>query len=242
MTEQIPDDWRRGIETALEAEGAEILPDQPHTILATLIRSDELEGHFRVDHEADGSWRVFDRTNRDGAVVSRSVELAPLIAFVVEQWRLVRHRYMIDQGMIASPFVPGFVRAIPLGQLAERLVAVAFDGRLAATPNHPGFDVQLPDGRRVQVKSSIRNVKNNVVSTVKFLTDPAYFNHDIFIYVEFSEDSYPVRALRVESEELRRAFDHDHKNHQVWPWMVHNGDDISAKIQVAFDRIFISTS
>jgi hypothetical protein len=24
--------------------------------------------------------------------------------------------------------------------------------------------------------------------------------------------------------------------------MVHNGDDISAKIQVAFDRIFISTS
>lgn len=240
MNERMSEDWRRGIETALEIEGAEILPDQPHTILGTLTGRDEFEGHFRVDYEADGSWRIFDRTDREGVLVSSSVELAPLIAFVIEQWRLARHRYMYDQGMETAPFVPGFVRAIPLGQLAERLVAFAFDGQLADTPNHPGFDVQLPDGRRVQVKSSIRNAKNNVVSTVKFLTDPAYFGHDVFIYVEFASDHYPIRALRVESERLRRAFDHDHKNHQVWPWMEKNGDDVSREIHAAFARVFVS--
>lgn len=235
MSGQIDAIWRHSIESALEREGAEIYEDQPHTILTSLVGSgDSSEGHFRVDLEHPGRWHIFDGIDRQGVVLSGEVAIEPLVALVVEQWRLTRHRYLTATGAGPSHFVSGTIRAIPINILAERLVARWRDGEIPEFKNNPGFDVLLNDGTRIQVKSSVRNPKSQLVSTIKFGTDPAYFNHDELVYVEFTSDSLPARALIAKSNDLRAAIANDRKTHQVWSWMEANGSDVTEEIMQAF--------
>ena len=209
-------------------------------VLATIMPGVS-EGHFRVDREADGSWRLWGTYEGEDEIrVSGPVSGNALAALAGEFLLETRRRYCTEFGHpIPSPLPPPAIRARQKEYLAEETMQQLAGGTLPAAGNH-GFDVLAPGGRRVQVKASVRNPKSGLISTLQFKTTPGYADHDELVYVEFSPDNYPLRAWSIESNLFRSIVPDDKKTHHVEPILKEHGTDITGPFVAAFESLFMS--
>lgn len=161
-----------------------------------------------------------------------------LAAAAAEAFTEARRRYLaaFHPDLTDQPTPPPWVRRQRIGAWAERLVATALDGNLATAGNH-GYDLVDGNGRRVQVKASVRNQRSGLISTLQFKSGPGYSHHDLLVHVEMSACNYPVRAWLIESDVLRNLVPNDGKTHQVEPILVRSGTDITDLVHRAYDQL-----
>ncbi len=215
-------------------------------VLATLLPplGDQTEGHFRVDHRDDGTWRIGGRSDDDHAIqVTDRMSANALAALSSELLLEARIRYCTEQSLIVPPSLglplpPPYVRRMPKDKLAEALVADMTGGELA-TPGNKGFDVLVNGGHRVQVKSTVRNQSSGLISTLNLKTGPSYTDHDELIYIVFTPANYPEQAWSIESDVLRSEIRPADKSVQVKQLLTSRGEEITRKIQAAFENQYI---
>jgi hypothetical protein len=220
-------------------------------VLACILPSEDgtlTEGHFYIEPMLDGTWQVYGRPFPvEPVIVSGSVTLSALAMLGVETLLQARQDYLAskEDGPELLPIPPPSVRAQQRGDLAEELIAKFVGGDQAGTGNH-GFDILGPDGQlRIQVKSSVRNKKSGLISTLQFKSDPAWTGHDELFYVEFSEYNYPVTVWVIDSNRLREAISkgtgvNDGKTHQVEDLLRNRGSDITGQVRAFFDRHYLA--
>jgi hypothetical protein len=211
-------------------------------VLATLLPplGKQTEGHFRVDHRGDGTWRIGGQSDDEHAIeVTDRMSANALAALSSELLLEARIRYCADQRLIVPPSLglplpPPYVRRMPKDKLAEALVAEMTGGELA-TPGNKGFDVLVNGTHRVQVKSTVRNPKTGLISTLNLKAGPSYTHHDELIYIVFTPANYPEQAWSIESDVLRRKIQPADKSVQVKQLLTSRGEEITSKIQAAFE-------
>ena len=215
-------------------------------VLATLLPplGDQTEGHFRVDHRDDGTWRIGGRSDDDHAIeVTDRMSVNALAALSSELLLEARIRYCAEQSLIVPPSLglplpPPHVRRMPKDKLAEALVAEMTGGELA-TPGNKGFDVLVNGDHRVQVKSTVRNPSSGLISTLNLKTGPSYSDHDELIYIVFTPANYPEQAWSIESDVLRSEIPPADKSVQVKQLLTSRGEEITSKIQAVFENQYM---
>lgn len=83
----------------------------------------------------------------------------------------------------------------PTGDIAEAIVAAHYGGKLAVSGTK-GWDVQTPDGERIQVKS----VRNTPTTSRKNLSPIRDQNYDSVVVVVFDEDYTVTDGLKLSRE------------------------------------------
>lgn len=215
-------------------------------VLATLLppQGNQTEGHFRVDHRDDGTWRIGGRTDDEHAIeVTDRISANALAALSSELLLEARVRYCAEQDLIVPPSLgfplpPPHVRRMPKDKLAEAIVAEMTGGELA-TPGNKGFDVLVNGDHRVQVKSTVRNLSSGLISTLNLKTGPSYTDHDELIYVVFTPANYPEQAWSIESNVLRYELPPADKTVQVEQLLKNKGNEITDEVRTAFENRFV---
>ena len=212
-------------------------------VLATLLppQGDQTEGHFRVDHRDDGTWRIGGRSDDEHAIeVTDRISANALAALSSELLLEARIHYCAEQDLIVPPSLglplpPPYVRRMPKDKLAEATVAEMTGGELA-TPGNKGFDVLANGHHRVQVKSTVRNPSSGLISTLNLRTGPSYSDHDELIYIVFSPANYPEQAWSIDSEVLRDEIPPTDKTVQVEQLLQNKGNEITNEVRTAFEN------
>ena len=215
-------------------------------VLATLLppQGNQTEGHFRVDHRDDGTWRIGRRTDDEHAIeVTDRMSANALAALSSELLLEARIRYCAEQRLIVPPSLglplpPPYVRRMPKDKLAEATVAEMTGGELA-TPGNKGFDVLVNGSHRVQVKSTVRNPKTGLISTLNLNTGPSYTDHNELIYIVFTPANYPEQAWSIESEVLRAEISPANKTVHVEQILENKGNPVTNEVRTAFENRFM---
>lgn len=232
-------------------------------VLAAIMPSptaDVEDGHFYVEPMPDGSWSIHGRPDPVESIkVSGSASLSAVSVLAVELLLEARYDYgvrLFAYGEIdrlpVPPVVPR-VRNLQISDVGERLVAQMVKGEKQPT-NNPGFDVLAPDGTRIQVKSSQRNIESQRLSTVHFGTHSSWEDHDLLIQIEFSPYRYPLLARRIRSDDLRGIITEEmggwskDRNYQIEPVLATKchgitaeAEDITIEVREAFGRLFTTS-
>lgn len=142
---------------------------------------------------------------------------------------------LTDRGVTRS-------RNAPVGDIAEYLVRIAYDGELAP-PSEKSWDVRAGDGRKVQVKCRL------VVAGAKGTQQYSPFrswDFDVCVFVTFDAFSYDVlQALEVPSASIQgvaAAVPHvgatAARVHTKTPFLSLDGTvDVTQQLQAAMDRL-----
>jgi hypothetical protein len=98
----------------------------------------------------------------------------------------------------------GVVRSRRLvSDLGEALAARYYDVELVPSANNPGFDLEAPDNRLVQVKT-LRSEPERERTLMGIMKDP----YDVLLAIKLSFDFAPLRAIEVPRAVLERHYPH----------------------------------
>lgn len=91
----------------------------------------------------------------------------------------------------------------PIGDIAEAIVAEHYGGTRGSF-SQAGWDVRLPDGERLQVKS----LRQTAARTRRNLSPIRDADYDAVIVVLFDEDLRVTEGLRIEKATVEELFPH----------------------------------